>query len=342
MAEVETMTNANRAGLLEAVFESLSQKPIPRIPFETALVSWLEECHQTRAGKTVSRYESIAGHLRRFWNVTPESPLLSGVTPTDVSAYLSHRRGTLSAGSANIERKVLATFFNRCVKHGLMEKSPVALTKPFIAKRGESNGRRAFTLEEVKLLFNAAEEDFWRYMILGGFYTGARLGDLICLRHGNVHLRERLLRFTASKTGRTMTIPLAAPLESMLARVVAEAGRVKGDDYIWPAQAESYHAKGSGAFSNEFHNIMAAAGIVSARTHKQKTKSGRAAKRETAAVSFHCLRHTFVSILKLTGGGAAVAKELAGHSSDLVSDLYTHVPEDVLRSAIKSLPEVTV
>ena len=42
--------------------------------------------------------------------------------------------------------------------------------------------------------------------------------------------------------------------------------------------------------------------------------------------------------LKISGATQATAKELAGHSSDFVSDLYTHVPELVLAEAINKLP----
>ena len=35
----------------------------------------------------------------------------------------------------------------------------------------------------------------------------------------------------------------------------------------------------------------------------------------------------------------SVAKELAGHASDQVNSLYTHVPEEALVTAINQLPE---
>ncbi len=76
------------------------------------------------------------------------------------------------------------------------------------------------------------------------------------------------------------------------------------------------------------------------RLNKSAAKQGRAAKRQASAVSFHCLRHTFVSLLKITGGNQAVAKELAGHSSDLVSDAYTHLPPELLANAINQLPQL--
>jgi hypothetical protein len=44
--------------------------------------------------------------------------------------------------------------------------------------------------------------------------------------------------------------------------------------------------------------------------------------------------------LKIAGGSQAVAKELAGHSSNLVSDAYTHTGEKALQDAIAGLPDV--
>jgi site-specific recombinase XerD len=81
------------------------------------------------------------------------------------------------------------------------------------------------------------------------------------------------------------------------------------------------------------------AGLAEART-KHASKSGRSARRETSAKSFHSLRHSFVSVLKAVGGTQAVAKELAGHSSDMVSDGYTKLPIETLTAAVKQLPEI--
>ena len=83
------------------------------------------------------------------------------------------------------------------------------------------------------------------------------------------------------------------------------------------------------------------AGLVVERMHKAKETNGKVdGRRETNQVSFHCLRHTFVSALKLTGASQSTAKELAGHSSDQISDLYTHVDEASLTRAIKQLPGI--
>ena len=63
--------------------------------------------------------------------------------------------------------------------------------------------------------------------------------------------------------------------------------------------------------------------------------------RSNTKVPIHCLRHSFVSALALVDGSKAVAKELAGHSSELVSDNYTHLPAETLTAAVEKLPDIT-
>jgi integrase len=143
-----------------------------------------------------------------------------------------------------------------------------------------------------------------------------------------------------------MNIPLHPGFLKILLKLKRKTGDVKPADPIWPEQAARYEEFGAGVFSNEFYDdVLLKAGLVVKRSkHAAKDENGnRILKqgRQVNPISFHCLRHTFVSLVKLTGGSQAVAKELAGHSSDAVSDLYTHVPEEALSKAIKKLPEVT-
>ena len=57
-------------------------------------------------------------------------------------------------------------------------------------------------------------------------------------------------------------------------------------------------------------------------------------------VSFHCLRHTAVSLLKDAGVPGSVVMALVGHESISVSQHYTHVGKEALARAAKTLPEI--
>jgi len=138
----------------------------------------------------------------------------------------------------------------------------------------------------VSLIYDKAPDDFWRYMILGGFYTGLRLGDLICLSWGAVDWERNQIHLTAIKTGRVLHIPLAKPLLSRLKALKVKAGKVGPCDPIWPKQAKHYQAQGARRFSHVFYSqILYPCGLAPQRNGK-RSKAGRAG----SSVTFHSLR----------------------------------------------------
>jgi integrase len=209
-------------------------------------------------------------------------------------------------------------------------------------KKSERSVRRPFNTEELRAVFGAAGRDpFWRYMVCGGTYTGLRLGDLTCLKRKEIDLPHNQLCLVVTKTDETIHIPLAVPFRALLERRLRELGRGKPDDYLWPDEARIYIASGSPPLSNDFYEkVLVPAGLATKRTHQKQTER-KEGPRKMNPLSFHSFRHSFVSMLKLSGASQHVAKELAGHSSDAVSNLYTTIPIDVLRKAVERLPEVT-
>ena len=85
---------------------------------------------------------------------------------------------------------------------------------------------------------------------------------------------------------------------------------------------------------------MVKAGVASPRTRGSSRKS-KTDRRQVSEVSFHCLRHSYVTTLAKLGQSQQIVKALAGHSSDEVNDLYTHLPIEALTPAIALLPDIT-
>ena len=343
LAKVELLFGAARAGsLTEELFQSLTGSMLPKITLAAEIDDWLTECRATTAERTTDRYEAFADEFKTFLNASDQGPQLVAVTTDEVRRFLVDKRSRTSAGTTNLARKTLSAIFIRAVKNHHLRQNPVSPIKPFKALKGEHRvARRGFTLDELAKVYRKAPSDFWRAMIQGGFYTGLRLGDLICMKWGTVDVSRDRLTLKDEKTGKDLSIPLAKPLRVMLAKIRARAGRVTKDNYIWPIEAARYQEKGSGVFSGEFYKqILTPLELVTARTKSHKaTGNGHAGKRQTNEVSFHSLRHSFVSFLRSTGSNQAVAKELAGHASDQVNSLYTHVPEEALVTAINQLPQ---
>jgi integrase len=211
----------------------------------------------------------------------------------------------------------------------------------FKAGREEQRIRRPFTLEELSKLYQQAPDDFWRYMVLAGFFTGLRLGDLATMPIGAVDFSARTINVLTRKTGRSLHIPIATPLYALLCRLKAARNGAAPGDAWWPEQARLYEAQGAGPLSNDFYDLLLVkSGLAGLRTH-QKAKKGRASKRKVNAISFHCFRHSYVSTLAALGQNQQIVKALAGHSSDEVNDLYTKLPPEILKQAVALLPDIT-
>ena len=100
-----------------------------------------------------------------------------------------------------------------------------------------------------------------------------------------------------------MLIPLSEGL-SIFASLEGKVEIVKESDSIWPEQARLYEERGARAFFERlYEKVLLPAGLVPKRTHKSQKQNGdeKTARRNVNEISFHALRHTFVSLLKITG-----------------------------------------
>ena len=318
---------------LYAALRADSGKPVATWPLRAELAEWVLETKKTASPATAERYEGIADNFADFVHATDTKPEITEVKTETVRAYLSDVLKRKSPATANQERKCLRVFFRREIVNGKITADPCAPIKTF--RRTDDARRRPFTLEEAGRLLKVATP-FWRYAILLGFTSGLRLGDIATLTVGQVDLDNATAKVATKKTGARITIYLTPQVvKEIRSRLKELKPAPKPGDFLWPDHA----ARRTGALSNEFHALLVQCGLAQARTHKS-TGKGRGEGREVSAISFHSFRHGFVSNLKLSGAGQAIAKQLAGHSTDAISDHYTSLPADVLRDAINALPVI--
>lgn len=299
--------------------------------------AWLNNAKTHLAHNTVTKYEQLAREFKVYVKADAAPITMDDITPDDVRGYLTEKRKATTHETTKGFRRILSSIFLQAQNEGQTARNPVALAK-LPKTLAKETGKRAFTLAEVKQLFDKANQ-FWQWMIRASFFTGFSLGDLVTLRRLNVDLKQGTVSIKRRKTGKPVTVPLNAGL----AQLFKETWPAKAEDYFWPAEANRYLTTGASSFSQEFFDIMAACGLVEPRPTGAKIGKGkgRAAKRTATGIGFHCLRHTFVTNLKIAGAVDSVAKELAGHGSSAVSAIYTHLPAATLLDAIKQLPEFT-
>lgn len=312
------------------VFTAANREHLPSRSVRDWSAAWLESKRLESAETTASRYEGIIARFMEHLGRKADRDLAS-LTAADVGSFRDSLARDLSRNSANLAVKTLRVCLGSALKQGLVTSNAASKVDKLKA-RGE-NQRRPFTLKEIARVLTAAEGSEWHGMTLLGIYLGARLSDCAKLTWRSVNLETETVSFVAKKTGGRLAIPMAKPLVDFFTTLSAGDSP---DAPIFPKLSK----KSASKLSEGFRSVLADAGLAEAYS-KRSTGKGRNTARELSALSFHSLRHSFVSILKATGANEAVAMALAGHETKAISQQYTHMDDTTLRAAMNKMPDVT-
>ena len=313
-----------------SVFEASNPESLPSGSWRDWSAQWLEAKRLESTPATVQRYEGIAARFTDYLGKKAERDI-AGLTTADVGGFRDALAKDLSRNSANLAVKTLRVCLGSAFKQGLLTSNPASAVD-MLKARGESQ-RRPFTLKEIARVLTAAEGSEWRGMTILGIYLGARLADCARLTWRAVNLETETISFVAKKTGGRLSVPMAKPLVEFFLSLPAPDAP---DAPIFPKLSK----KSASKLSEGFRSVLADTGLAEP-PNKRSTGKGRHAAREVSELSFHCLRHAFVSILKTTGASEAVAMALAGHGTKAMSAHYTTLDDATLRAAVDKLPDVT-
>lgn len=223
--------------------------------------------------------------------------------------------------TANTQRKVsgeLSAVWESLMKRGLADENPWKVAKPQKDASQQKHGR-AFTMDEVRSILDACNYDWQRHCVMIGLYTGLRLGDIFRLRWEHINLENgEISHFKPSKTARhdvEVYLPLHPSLNAYLARFRKFSGNVINASCDADRFGEYYFSK-----------ILKKAGLES----DDKTK-----------ISFHCLRHTFATMLASTGATEQERMSLGGWTNAKTASIYNHDKERN-RIIIDALPSIVL
>jgi len=306
---------------------------------EDFLTAWLTRKELEAGDKTHAKYTGVVNQFKEFLGSKVKRDI-TNISAADITNFRDDLAKRVTVGTVNVSIKILRSAFAQARRDGLVDVNEAERVTLLKRKAKDRFERRAFTMDELKLILKAANEE-WRGMIMFGLYTGQRLGDIASLTWNNIDLQREELRLVTGKTGRQQIIPLAPPLVRFVEKLPAGD---KPDAPLFPTTfATAERHKHAGNLSNQFYAVLVAAGMAKKKSHKadpEKAK-GRSAKREQNEVSFHSLRHTATTLLKSAGVGDSVAMEFIGHDSKSVSRQYTHIPLQTLKAAAEKLPDIT-
>lgn len=239
-------------------------------------------------------------------------------------AFVKSLGTELTAKTKNSYIGELGTAWKLFMRHDKTETNPWPIVK-VPRNRNEETSGRAFTQDEINRLMIAAGQvgHDWQTTIMIGLYTGLRYGDAASLKWSDIDFESRVLHYTPSKT-RKHDIKVHIPLHPALAKWLQ--GHKNNSDHITPWRLKvqcKWKRPSDGNVS--FCYLLDMAKIKKISPHER--------------LSFHCFRHTFVSLLAQAGVSSDIRMKLVGHTSNENHAIYTH--DDIsTRTAINTLPVI--
>jgi integrase len=325
------LTEARAREIVGEILESVSGRKLYAPTVAQYFKDWLEAEKPTVSENSYIKKDQA---VRLFIESLGDRAFLSleSVTEADI---VKLRDELLAAGRRpatvnGLVRKILAQPFRQAREKGLIRINPVAGLK---AVRGDRVDKHTFTAEQIQRLFNTAQGD-WKGMVVAGFFTGARLGDLANLTEGNVDLFERTITFTQKKTGAKIKIPMAEDLHTYLLSLPLKDNPKAP---VFP----TLHGKtsaGKSGLSMAFGRLMQRAGIEQGTIRER----GEGVSRKVSGLSFHSLRHSFNTVLTNSGVPQELRMKLTGHSSAEMNAVYSHHELATIRGALEHLPRLKV
>jgi Site-specific recombinase XerD len=322
--------------VLSQLHREITGDEVSHISMRAFVDSWIDGKKAEIAPTTLNFYRKSADKFLAFLGEAANRDLTE-VTPEHVIRFRNEEAKQLATRTVNHEVKVLRMLFRAARRDALISDDPAEFVKTL--RQRDQYERLPFTVDQLRALLDVADPE-WESMILCGLYTGQRLSDIALLTWTNVDLERNELRIVTRKTNKRLIIPLAPALARVFETMAS------GDDPDAPLHPRAHAivmAKGrSGHLSNQFADLLAQAGLRKKTPHRQTLGKGRGVRdpRENR-LSFHCLRHTSVTLLKEAGVPDAAIMALVGHDSVAMSQHYTHVGRQALEKAANSLPDIT-
>ncbi len=323
-----TLTEAHARKAVAEILERTTGETLNFFSARAWIAEWLAGKKGVVTDGSFAKYKQVTTdfltHLGARADLT-----IAGVSPKDVRSFRdSLIEGGISPSTVNQSiRKVLSAPFTAAQRLGYVPTNPCLAVE--LLRDDTDAERDVFTPEQVGQLVAAARDD-WKGVILIGYFTGLRLRDIANLTWGAVDFQSGTMRVKTGKTGAVLRLPLHAEVSAWLLK--EPRGIAKAP--IFPKLAGRVTGGLSG-LSGHFRAIMEKAGVKGrALRSAGENKGGR----NTSSLSFHCLRHSFVSALANAGVAPELRKKLSGHADDRSHSNYTHHELNALRGAVEKIP----
>ena len=257
---------------------------------------------------TGSLYTRAFKHLVESLGKLP----LRAITPLDIEQFKQERLLKASPVTVNINLRTLRAAFQLAVDWHLIDENPARKCKLL---RVPAKDPCFLSLNEFIKLCSVVEDVGFRRLLLFAASTGMRRGELVNLCWEDLDFERRSIRIRnrnnfVVKGYRPRTIPMPADIFNVFSPLRKPTGYVFLDTKGAPLNAH--------AVSRRFKRYVRKCGL-------------------SGELHFHSLRHSYASWMLMANVPISVVKELLGHSSVVVTEIYGHLSNEYLRESASRL-----
>ena len=265
--------------------------------------AYLKHCSISNHTSTIELKKNAYNSLRSFAG----NCYADEITPEVIEAWMASQK--ISKTTINIKLRTIRAMFNWGFQRESIDVNPFknGVIKQY--KVPDSDPEDYFTLQEIETILKTlkkTDETMWRFVLLA-LETGGRLAELTALYGKDIDLKNAriLFRGPTTKTGQRRYVPLRPLIIEEI-----KSWKLKKDQPLF----EGRHDK---SISRKFRVLL----------DKLKLRNT-----STNTRSFHTLRHTYASLLLMSGVNIFVVSRWMGHSSVNVTEKhYGHLIPDAVK-----------
>lgn len=341
--EFEAVAKGTRSALhLKETFSQLLRdtgltniNELPSCSFAEYAERFIERKSTDVGASSISSYK-VAVKDFSTWLGDRSGVMMDMISLDELRLFRKHLLENFAPKTATRKLKAIKAIFAEAHGDGYILANPAHRLKMTADNNKQSGeGKRIFTIDEIRLLIKNASDE-WRSMVIFGLYTGQRLGDLATLRWSNLNLEQNIFSIYTNKTGRKIDIPFS---DTLLDHILTLDAPDDPTAFVHPVLASSYEKGGAPRISNQFSNLLADCGMREPVSHDSKG-IGRQGQRTINSLSFHSLRATAVTLLHEAGIPQAMVQDWVGHSSKDVHRTYIKLGVEASKKASNALPKL--